>query len=309
LTDQKNGQREHNIRNWAAILGRWHFDEGGGAIYDAPANHEFPFGVCVSDVRFVEGEARVSVRQPDGEIDARILLGYRSLTDEYFAVGLGGYGCAYTLTHFIPGLGWRLLAGAGNMANLTIGQSHEILVRVRGQRVMLEVNRVRVFEHVLPRPIPFGQLGLFAWGNGGVEFSGIFVKEDRGRGDVFVVMQFHGFEELYTDVIVPVTEEFGLQPYRADEVYGPGNILADIVFGIQTAQIVIAEITPPNENVFYEVGYAHALQKPTILLANKTKSLPFDLTGYRCLFYENSIGGKRKIEEGLRKHLQAILHE
>jgi len=75
------------------------------------------------------------------------------------------------------------------------------------------------------------------------------------------------------------------------------------------AKIVIAEITAPNQNVFYELGYAHALKKPTILLAEHGKTLPFDVSGYRCLFYENSIGGKRKVEEALDKHLKAILHE
>jgi hypothetical protein len=108
-----------------------------------------------------------------------------------------------------------------------------------------------------------------------------------------------------------MTKQFGLHPYRADHVYGPGSILEDIIQGIETAQIVIAEITPTNENVFYEVGYAHALKKPTILLAEKKdrEKLPFDLSGFRCLFYENSIGGKRKVREGLKKHLQAILGE
>src|SRR5262250_1329054 len=48
----------------------------------------------------------------------------------------------------------------------------------------------------------------------------------------------------------------------------PASIIEDIIRGIETAQIVIAEITPTNENVFYEVGYAHALKKPTILLVD-----------------------------------------
>jgi nucleoside 2-deoxyribosyltransferase len=88
-------------------------------------------------------------------------------------------------------------------------------------------------------------------------------------------------------------------------------VIEDINRGIETAQIVIAEITPKNENVFYEVGYAHALKKPTILLVDmeKKKELPFDLSSYRCLFYQNSIGGKRKVEEALRKYLQTILDE
>jgi hypothetical protein len=70
---------------------------------------------------------------------------------------------------------------------------------------------------------------------------------------------------------------------------------------------VIAEITPPNPNVFYELGYAHALDKPTILLAERSSKLPFDVSGYRCIMYDNSIKGKSGLETLLRNHLLAIL--
>jgi nucleoside 2-deoxyribosyltransferase len=87
-------------------------------------------------------------------------------------------------------------------------------------------------------------------------------------------------------------------------------ILHDIAQGIVDAQIVIAEITPANQNVFYELGYAHALAKPTILLAERGKQpLPFDISGYRVLFYDNTIAGKKQVEDGLKKHLQAILRD
>jgi hypothetical protein len=194
--------------------------------------------------------------------------------------------------------------------DLPVGRPIKIGVKVRGQRILFEVDDVRVIDRVLEVPLPYGQLGLYAWGEEGeAEFTNFFAR--AARGDVFVVMQFSGFEELYTDVIKPLTEEFGLRSYRADHVYGPGFMIEDINRAIQTAQIVIAEITPKNENVFYEVGYAHALKKPTILLVDmeKKKDLPFDLSGYRCLFYQNTIGGKRKVEEELRKHLSAILDE
>ena len=83
----------------------------------------------------------------------------------------------------------------------------------------------------------------------------------------------------------------------------------DIVRGIVEAKVVIAEITEPNQNVFYELGYAHALKKPTILLADRSKDLPFDISGYRCLFYDNTIGGKSKVQEELFKHLRAIMND
>ncbi len=107
-------------------------------------------------------------------------------------------------------------------------------------------------------------------------------------------------------MIQGVVKEFGLQAVYAGDLFGPGVILEEIVQNIVESKIVIAEITEPNENVFYELGYAHALRKPTIILAEEGKKLPFDVSGYRCLFYNNSIAGKRKIEEGLKRDLRDI---
>jgi hypothetical protein len=149
---------------------------------------------------------------------------------------------------------------------------------------------------------------LFGFGTATFEFTQPRVSLKRGI--VFVVMQFsEPYHQLYKEVIEQTALDNGLLARHVGEVFGPGIILQDIVSGIETAKIVIAEITPPNPNVFYELGYAHALRKPTILLAdrNKLDKLPFDISGYRCLFYENSIGGKRQVEEGLTKHLKAIL--
>jgi len=297
---------QFSVNRWAAIVGHWRFEEVGRAIYEGPQPTERPFGMCVSDVRFLEGEARVTVRAPqEGLVDGRIMLGYRSPTNEYLTVGLGGYGDAYTITQFTLANGWRKVASAGQQENLVPGRDYMVEVHVRGQRIELQVDGIRVLEHLMETPVPYGQLGLFAWGPGVKEFTNASVHKEAGQA--FVVMQFSGYEELYKDVVEPVTRSFGLNPYRADEVFGPGNIIEDIIRGIETAQVVIAEITPQNENVFYEVGYAHALGKPTILLADRTKKLPFDLSGRRVLFYDNSIGGKNRVEQGLRKHLEAIL--
>ena len=301
---------KQRVTKLAPILGRWKF-ETGRTLFEGAERADWPYGVCVSNIRFLDGQARVKIKRTNASIETRILLGYRSLQHEYITVGLGGgTGQAYSIVQFDPAIGWYALAGAGSLQNLPIEQPVEVFVKVKGQRIFLDVDGVRVLEHVLPRPLSYGQLGLFVWGNDGtVEFTEFYSKATRG--DVFVVMQFSGFEELYTDVIEPMTKEYDLHAYRADQVYGSGSIIDDIIRGIETAQIVIAEITPTNENVFYEVGYAHALKKPTILLVDREKKekLPFDLSGYRCLFYQNSIGGKRKVKEGLQKYIEAILNE
>lgn len=311
----KNG-KGHVVTEWAPLVGRWSF-ESRAAHYLGPQTNQVamrPFGICVSNVRFSEGEASASIRLPiavtnfSEDVSAYLMFGYRSPSDEYLAVGLAGYRSAYTVSRFDPTFGWRAVAVAGSKENLAPEHPYRVRVRVRGQSVMLEVDGIRVLDHVLETPLPNGQLGLFAWGNEPIQFTDVSVSEEPGK--VFVVMQFsEPYHELYEDVIQPVTKDFGLEAHHAGEVFGPGIILYDIVHDINEAKIVVAEITEQNQNVFYELGYAHALRKPTILLAERGKDLPFDVSGYRCLFYENSIGGKRKVEEGLRKHLQAILHE
>lgn len=301
-----------DITNWAAVVGVWDFSNGL-RVYKSPEDPQWPYGICVSNVRFSEGTARATIRfpelDPNGvEAAGRLLFGYRSLADPYLGVGLGGAGRAYGIFQYEPAMGWRGVAFAGSRKNLVADHPYKVSVVVQGQKVLLEVDFVQVLEHVLETPLPQGQFGLFAWGTNNVEFTNTSVSDEPGT--VFVVMQFSDpCQDLYTDVITKVINDkkYNLRAHHAGEMVGPGVILEDIVRDIIDAKIVVAEITPPNQNVFYELGYAYALNKPTILLAERGKQLPFDVSGYCCLFYENTIGGKNNVEEGLRKHLDAIL--
>jgi hypothetical protein len=140
-----------------------------------------------------------------------------------------------------------------------------------------------------------------------IRFSNFEITR-RQLPTLFVVMQFTDqFNELYEDVVKPVAGQAGLEVVRADEIEGPGLIISDIERQVLEAQIVLADITPKNPNVYWEVGYAHAKGKPTILVAEHGTQLPFDVSGFRALFYENTIAGKSKIEDGLRRHISSIL--
>lgn len=294
------------ISSWAPIVGRWRF-ESGTAIYVGPQANTPPYGICVTSERFGEGTAEVSINISE-KTSGRLVFGYRSPQNRYISVGLAGYGYAYTITEFEPSYGWRGVALAGSEDNLVPGNNYIVRSKIAGQRIDLSIDGIRVVDHILDRPMQTGQVGLFAWGSSEVKFSNMTISKIPGK--VFVVMQFsEPYQQLYTDVIQPVCREFGLSAYHVRDLPGPGLILHDIAQGIVEAEIVIAEITPINQNVFYELGYAHALGKATILLAEQGKQLPFDVSGYRCLFYQNSIGGKNKVEIALRKHLEAILHD
>jgi hypothetical protein len=184
-----------DITKWAAVVGLWDFSNSRRVYTSAdetPGQSQFPYpyGICVSNVRFSEGTARATVRFSkvgNGDSAARLLFGYRSPADPYVTVGLGGGGSAYCIYHFDPTFGWRGVAFAGNKKNLVADQPYELSVRVQGQRVMLEVDSVQVLEHVLETPLPQGQFGLFAWGTNNVEFTATSVSQEPGT--VFVVMQ------------------------------------------------------------------------------------------------------------------------
>jgi len=294
-------------RSWAPITGRWSVESETIRYLGPEPDSRFPYGICLTNAYLTDGTVRARVRLSE-RTEGKILLGYRSPTERYLMAGLGGWERAYTLGEFEPAFGGRRLAVAGAAEHLAPGRSYAVQVDITGQRIALSVDDVRVLEHVLPRPLISSQVGLFAWGEHPVEF-GSFALNSR-PGTVFVVMQFsEPYQQLYEDVIKPVTADLGLSASHGDDVFGPGLILHDMAQRIVEARVIVAEITPPNQNVFYELGYAHALAKPTILLAQRGKQLPFDVSGYRVLFYDNTIAGKSQVEDGLTKHLTAILRE
>jgi hypothetical protein len=102
----------------------------------------------------------------------------------------------------------------------------------------------------------------------------------------FVIMPFRAeLDEVYKHLIEPTLSTVGYDVVRADNIANQRNILSDIVAGIEGADLIIADLTDPNPNVYYELGIAHARLRPVILLTQSIESLPFDLQGYRAVPY------------------------
>ncbi len=105
---------------------------------------------------------------------------------------------------------------------------------------------------------------------------------------VFVLMPFsEELEDLYFYGIRGCAERHGLTCKRADEILHDNEIMKMIVDHITRARLIVAEVSDPNPNVFYEVGWAHALEKPTVLVAREGSSLPFDISHINTVFYKN----------------------
>ena len=109
---------------------------------------------------------------------------------------------------------------------------------------------------------------------------------------VFVLMPFDvTFGDVYQLGIKPAAEDAGAYCERIDEQIFAESILSRIYNQIAKADLIIADMTHRNPNVFYEVGYAHALGKTVILLTQNSADIPFDLKHYPHIIYGGSIVG------------------
>ena len=122
---------------------------------------------------------------------------------------------------------------------------------------------------------------------------------------VFVVMPFAPeFGDVYELGIRPACEASGTVCERVDEQIFLESILDQIYKQIERADIVVAEMTGRNPNVLYEVGYAHGMGKPVILLTKSAEDIPFDLRHYPHVVYGESIAS---LKHQLQKRIQFLV--
>ncbi len=137
------------------------------------------------------------------------------------------------------------------------------------------------------------------------QFAEEQIAPDRERPKrVFVVMPFaKEFEDVYMLGIRNVAEDLGFIVERADGIEHTQSILNVIRARIRAADAVVGDTTGSNPNVLYEIGYAHASDSPTILIARKGSQVPFDLSSVNHIMYETIV----ELRERLKKRLSAVL--
>lgn len=96
-----------------------------------------------------------------------------------------------------------------------------------------------------------------------------------------------------------------LDVVRSDEVATPGAITSDIITRIMHSDFVLADVTYPNPNVFYELGLRHASRVGTLIVRDrKGPKIPFDIAHLRHYEYENSPTGLKKLAEDLASYFE-----
>lgn len=128
-------------------------------------------------------------------------------------------------------------------------------------------------------------------------------------GLCFVVMPYgEPFDSYYAEVYAPAVRAAGLEPVRADSLFRSSSILDDIWRLTRDAQVLLADMSTRNPNVFYELGLAHAIARPVVLVAASIDDVPFDLRGLRVIIYnkDDAFWGD-KLSDAIRKALTETL--
>src|SRR5262245_3227227 len=94
------------------------------------------------------------------------------------------------------------------------------------------------------------------------------------------------FNRVYREYIAPALEAAGLEAFRADEEVRGGDIRKDMFQELLVADLVVADLTIDNPNVWYELGVRHALRSRGIVLVSAQHTTAFDVYTDRKLRYQ-----------------------
>lgn len=127
------------------------------------------------------------------------------------------------------------------------------------------------------------------------------MSNNQPKPFVFVLMPFaEAFDDIYQLGIKAAVTEAGAYAERLDEQIFTEGMLDRIFNQISKADVVVADMTGRNPNVFYEVGYAHALGKTVLLVTESSDDIPFDLKHQQHLVYDGKIS---KLKDMLKQKI------
>lgn len=126
----------------------------------------------------------------------------------------------------------------------------------------------------------------------------------------FVIMPFADpIGSYYKSIYETAIQTAGMKAIRADnDIFATGKVIDQIWKGINDSKVLVAELTNKNPNVYYELGLAHALQKPVVLVSSNEDDVPFDLQHIRVIYYDvnDPFWGDKLIKKVAENILSAI---
>ncbi|MGE5342300.1 MAG: hypothetical protein ACM3SY_12560 [Candidatus Omnitrophota bacterium] len=132
-------------------------------------------------------------------------------------------------------------------------------------------------------------------------------EQERARQLDFI---FSGvIKPCVESIEIPGREDEKIFCHRADKSARPDEIITHIVENLVLSDIVIADLSGRNPNVFYELGVRHAVNNNTILIADNLDDVPFDLRGLRTITYKWDPEKIAVLQQLLKEAILEILNE
>ena len=126
---------------------------------------------------------------------------------------------------------------------------------------------------------------------------------------IFMLMPFsEDLTYIYENCIKQPLEDEGHKVKRADDIFKSSPIMEDVIHQIKISDVIIADLTDKNPNVFYELGRAHEANKHVIQISQQDH-LPFDTRHIRTILYTNDPQGHEILTESLKKYIKTIQKE
>jgi len=150
------------------------------------------------------------------------------------------------------------------------------------------------------------------YSEGSIICSPIFGRPSKPslKSDIFVVMPFlKNLKPVYDDHIRSTVQKMNLTVSRGDDFFTAKSIISDVWDAINSCRVVIADCTGRNPNVFYEIGMAHTLGKPVILISQDKEDIPFDIQYIRYILYEFTPRGMSEFEKILTSTIESELKD
>lgn len=191
-----------------------------------------------------------------------------------------------------------------NYKNDVFRQSIEKQITELSKQLSTSEDRFQSINHLLIDAQPSNK-NIASESSDFLSLVGVNKEVETDKKLIFVLTPFHNEFESSYHVIKEVVEDIGLKCSRGDDATVSHNILGHIIQEMLRAKLIIANISGRNSNVFYELGIAHALGKPVLLVSETAEAIPFDLSHIRTLIYKNELD----LSIGLKKWLVTSIVE
>lgn len=116
-------------------------------------------------------------------------------------------------------------------------------------------------------------------------------------------------DQIFGYIIKDIVKGYGYEAIRADQIEKPGLITIQVLQALVASELVIADLSGHNPNVFYELAIRHATQKPVIQLIEKDEKIPFDIAGLRTIYIntkEFDLANVEKVKAELSGQIKSL---